>query len=134
MERLKEGDKVFPQDSFGCMVQLKQAQVKQPNGLRLMMQGLHQLGDDPRKSGTRMLVTLEPPTHFLTDSQSTQAGFGCRPEEVTFSREVAENGDFADASQPGDFIGAAGCKALAREQLNGRFYNTISGIVAVLDS
>ena len=52
---------------------------------------------------------------FLADAQAAQAGFGCGPEQISFSGKMAEDGNFANPRQSRDLMRAAGRETLARE-------------------
>jgi hypothetical protein len=80
-----------------------------------MMQSLNQQSDNPRQCGSRTLIIFESSSQFLADSQAAQAGFGCRPEQIPLSGEMAEDGNLANPCQPGDLMRAAGGEALAGE-------------------
>jgi hypothetical protein len=77
------------------------------------MKGFDQQGDYSRQSSPRTFVGMEPPQQFLADSQASQTGFSRGPEEIFFPREMTEDCNFANPRQAGDFMGAAGRKALA---------------------
>src|SRR5580693_3174370 len=98
-----------------------------------MMQGLNQHSDNPGHGGSRVLITFEPSSQFLADSQTAQAGFGCGPEQISFSGKMAEDRDLANPCQSGDLMRTAGGETLAREKLDGRFNDAVLGTVRVLD-
>jgi hypothetical protein len=130
---LKKGNQIFAQDSLRTMFQFKKTEIEQANHLRLIVKGLDQQGNNAGQSSPRVLIGIEPTSQFLADPQPPEARLGCRPEEVFFSRKMAENGDFADSSQSGNLVRTAAREALSREQLYGGFHNAVfCGIFAAI--
>jgi hypothetical protein len=76
---------------------------------------------------------VEPAQQFLADSQTPETGFRCRPKKIFLPRKMAEYRNFADPSQSGNLMGAAGSETLAREQLHGRFNDAVRGATRIMN-
>jgi hypothetical protein len=96
------------------------------------MKGFDQQGNYARQSCPRIFIGVESTEQFLADSQTPETGFSCRPEEIFLPWKVTENRNFADPSQPGDLVCAAGSETLSREELHGRLNDAVRGATRIM--
>jgi hypothetical protein len=80
-----------------------------------MLNGFDKHRNNAGNGGSRILITFEPPSEFLADPQTAQAGFGCGPEEIPLSGKMAEDRNFAQPCQSRDLMRTAGSETLPRE-------------------
>jgi len=79
------------------MFQFKKTEIKQAHHLGLIVKSFDKQGDYAGQSSPRTFIGVEPAKEFLADTQTAQTGFSCSPEEIFFSREMAEDSDFANS-------------------------------------
>ena len=95
------------------MIQFKEAEIEQANGLGLMMQGLNQHSNNAGQDGSRILINFEPSPQFLPDLQTAQATFGCGPKTDLVLVGTPGGYDSANPCRPGDLMSATGGESLA---------------------
>src|SRR5580704_15366662 len=99
---------MLAQNAFSAMVQFKQAEVEQSDGLRVVVQSLNQQLNDPRQCRSRILIALQPITQLSANAKPPESGFRGCPEQISFPREVTEYRNFANPRQSGDLMRTAG--------------------------